>query len=119
MSALRQATVQLLNENAQEIRASVQDLRALFASVFVAQEMGTRLGSGEILLGTLPPRLQAGCDGMPQERGLSVRVSLVDQAAIFLFLEFSIDHHAVGALGSLFAGKLVDRRDHAIEHGAS
>jgi predicted lipoprotein with Yx(FWY)xxD motif len=44
----------MLYEDAQEIRLAKQTLCMLRLAVQLAQEMGTRLGSGEILFGALP-----------------------------------------------------------------
>jgi hypothetical protein len=40
--------------HASETLSAQQDLPALRAAVFLAEKMGTRLGSGEILFRTLP-----------------------------------------------------------------
>jgi hypothetical protein len=50
----RPQPLQSLHEDAQEIRAAHQDLRPLRAAVRMAQEVGARLGAGQILLGTVP-----------------------------------------------------------------
>jgi hypothetical protein len=50
----RPLPLQSLHEDAQEIRAAHQDLRPLRAAVRMAQEVGARLGAGQILLGTVP-----------------------------------------------------------------
>jgi hypothetical protein len=50
----RPQPLQSLHEDAQEIRAAHQDLRPLRATVYMAQEVGARLGAGQILLGTVP-----------------------------------------------------------------
>jgi hypothetical protein len=50
----RPQPLQSLHENAQEIRAAHQDLRPLRAAVYLAQEVGARLGAGQILLGAVP-----------------------------------------------------------------
>ena len=50
----RPQPLQSLHEDAQEIRAAHQNLRPLRSAVRMAQEMGARLGTGQILLGTVP-----------------------------------------------------------------
>jgi hypothetical protein len=50
----RPQPLQSLHENAQEIRASHQDLRPLRSAFCLAQEVGARLGAGQVLFGTVP-----------------------------------------------------------------
>lgn len=62
--------IQCLYEDAQKIRAAVQDLRALCAAFRLAEEMGARLGERQVLLGAVPSCYRGGkCQGRG-ERGL-------------------------------------------------
>jgi hypothetical protein len=51
----RRCPVRFVHEAARQTGFTGETLRQLRPAIFVAQKMGARLGSGEILLGTLSP----------------------------------------------------------------
>jgi deoxyribodipyrimidine photo-lyase len=51
----------LIHENAQKIRATQQNLPCLRPGLYMAQKVGARLGAGQVLLRTLPPRITKTC----------------------------------------------------------
>ena len=82
----RPQPLQSLHEDAQEIRASHQDLRPLRAAVYLAQEVGARLGAGQILLGAVPSFGAAGPVTTTVRLTVALRPSRPTAAAVTTYM---------------------------------